>query len=259
MNTNLVEVTVPMPSNVAAERAQAALTQAQSMTIVTAEQYEAGALELQAIKGKHREIDEARKQLVKPIDEARKRIQEFFGAPLQFLERAETLVKGKLVTYQTEQERIRREEQRKAEDAARKEREKLEAQAREAERKAREKADADRRAAQEAAAAGKAEESARLAARAIATESVAAEKAAVLEQRAAATVAPVIQREAPKVAGLKMREVFKFEIVDASKLPREYLIPDEQRIRKVVGALKSDTNIPGVRVYADMQPASAAS
>lgn len=257
MNNNLVEVTVPMPSDAAADRAQMALSAARSMSIATAEQYEAGAHELQAIKAKHREIDEARKQLVKPIDEARKRIQDFFRAPLEFLEQAEGIVKQKLTAFQNEQERIRREEQRRAEEAARKERERLEAQAREAERKAREKAEADRRAAEEAAAAGRAQEAARLAARASATESKAAEKAGQLEQRAAAVVAPIIEREVPKVAGLKTREVYKFEIVDASKLPREYLIPDESRIRKVVNALKADANIPGVRVYADKQQASA--
>ncbi|HLF13209.1 MAG TPA: hypothetical protein VJA26_18570 [Gammaproteobacteria bacterium] len=256
--TNLVELSIPTPTNAAAERAQSALAHAQSMNIVTAEQYEAGAMELQAIKGKWREIDEARKQLVKPIDEARKRIQEFFGAPLAFLEKAEGIVKGKLTTFQNEQERIRREEQRKAEEAARKERERLEAQARETERKAREKAAAERRAAEEAAAAGRAEEAARLAERAAATENKAAEKAIELEQRAAAIVAPVIQREAPKVAGLSMRETPKFEIVDASKLPREYLVADESRIRKVVNALKMDANIPGVRVWMDKTPASRA-
>ena len=255
--TNLVELSIPTPSSSAADRAQIALTAAQSMTIVTADQYEAGAAELQAIKAKHREIDGARKELVQPIDEARKRIQDFFRAPLDFLEQAEGIVKGKLTAFQNEQERIRREEQRKAEEAARKERERLAEQARETERKAREKAEVKRRAAAEAEAAGRREEAARLQARAAATETKAAEKAAAIELQAAAVVAPVIQREVPKVAGLKTREVYKFEVTDAALLPLEYLVPDEQRIRKVVNALKMDTRIPGVRVYPDKQQASA--
>lgn len=255
--TNLVEVSIPQPSSSASDRASAALSLAQSMSVTTAEQYSAGAAELQGIKAKFREIDEARKQLVKPINEAHKRVQEFFSGPLDFLSKAEAIIKGKLVVYQNEQDRLRREEQRRAEEAARKERERLESQAREAERKAREKADADRRAAEAAAAAGRAEEAARLAARAAATETKAAEKAEALEQRAASVVAPVVHRETPKVAGLKTREVFKFEIVDAGLLPREYLVPDEQRIRKVVNALKMDAKIPGVRVYPDKQLASA--
>lgn len=257
--TNLVELSIPQPSNAAADRAQFALDSARAMSIVTAEQYEAGAAELQAIKGKHREIDEARKLLTRPIDEAKKRIQDFFRAPLDFLEQAESIIKGKLVAYQNEQERLRREEQRKAEEIARKERERLEAAAREAERAAREKAAAERKAAEEAAAAGRAAEAAKLAARAAATETKAAEKAAALDERAAAVVAPVIQREAPKVAGLAMREMWLFKVEDKSKVPDEYKVVDESRIGKVVRALKGDARIAGVRVWMEKQPASRAS
>lgn len=44
---------------------------------------------------------------------------------------------------------------------------------------------------------------------------------------------------------------WKFEITDAAQLPREYLIPDEGAIRKVVGALKQNCRISGVRVYSE--------
>lgn len=249
--TNLVNLSIPTPTNAAGERAQQALAAAESRQIVTAADYEAAGTELQVIKGKAREIDEARKALVKPIDDARKAVQNFFAPPLEWLAKAEAVLKRKLVDYQNEQERIRREEQAKAEAAARRERERLEAAAREAERKAREKAAEERRAAEEAAAAGRAAEAAKLQARAAATESKAAEKAEQLEQQAAAVVAPVIQREAPKVAGIKTREVWLFEITDPAAVPREYLMVDESKIRKVVNALKGDTQIGGVRVYAD--------
>lgn len=221
--TNLVQLSIPIPSNEAEDRAQSALDHARSVNIATAEQYENGAHELQAIKAKWKEIDDARKELKRPIDEAAKRIQAFFGKPLDFLAQAESIIKGKLVAYQNEQDRLRREEQRKADEAARRERERLEERA------------------AKAAAAGK------------------VDKADELQHAAAAIVAPVIQREAPKVAGLAMRETPKFEITDASKLPREYLMPDEQRIRKVVNALKLDANIPGIRVWLDKTPASRAS
>jgi hypothetical protein len=54
------------------------------------------------------------------------------------------------------------------------------------------------------------------------------------------------------------REVWKFEITDAAQIPREYLVVDEARIRKVVQALKGDAKIPGVRVYPERQIAAGA-
>lgn len=254
--TNLVSLSIETPTNAASERAKQALAAAEARAIITAEDYEVAAAELQAIKGKSREIDEQRKQLVKPIDLARRAVQDFFTPPLDWLSKAEAVLKSKLVAYQNEQDRLRREDQRKAEEAARKERERLAELAREAERAAREKAADERRRAEEAAAAGRAAEAAKLAARAAATETKAAEKAAALDERAAAVVAPIIQREAPKVAGLQMRETWLFEVVDPSKVPAEYKIVDESRIGKVVRALKGDTQIAGVRVWMEKAPAS---
>jgi len=52
---------------------------------------------------------------------------------------------------------------------------------------------------------------------------------------------------AAKADGVNLRDNWTFEIVDESLIPREYLIPDEVKIRKVVIALKDKTNIPGIR------------
>ena len=211
----LVAVTVPNPGAGAAERAQQALAQAEARTIGCAVDYEAAAIELKAIKGKWSEIDDSRKALKRPIDEAAKRVQAFFAQPLDFLARAESILKRKMLDFQQEQDRLRREEQRKADEAARRERERIEAQA------------------AKASAAGR------------------TERAAVLETRAATVVAPVIQREAPKVAGLSTRDVWRFEVTDEALVPREYLSVDERKIRGVVNSLKGSARIPGVRVYCE--------
>jgi hypothetical protein len=58
-----------------------------------------------------------------------------------------------------------------------------------------------------------------------------------------------IPKDTPRVPGLTYRDDWKFEIIDSAALPREYLIPDEIKIGRVVRALKGTTNIPGVRVY----------
>lgn len=256
---NLVDVRIERPSNIAETRAQEALSRANALTISTPEQYEGAAAELREIKGKFNEIDAQRKELVKPINEAHDRIQNFFRGPLNFLSKAEGIVKGKIADYQREQERIRQEAQRAANERARREREETEARAREAERKAREKAEADRKAAAEAEAAGRADEAAKLSARADRTENKAAEKAQSLELQAASVVAPVIEHEAPKVDGLKTRDVWKFEITDASKINPLFLMPDEKKIAATVKALKGDAPGAigaGVRVWSEKQIAS---
>jgi hypothetical protein len=246
-----IEVSVPIPDGTNRQHALAALDDAKALVVATPDQYIEAARIVQAIKARARAIDDQRKELVAPIDEARRRVQALFTGPLDALAEAEQIVKGKLVAFQNEQERRRCEEQARVEAEARRERERLQAQAREAERKARERADADRRAAEAAAASGRAAEAAKLAARADAAEARAADKAEVLEQRAAAVVAPIIQREAPKVDGISTREVWKFEVVDPAQVPRDYLTPDLDRIGKVVKALKADCRIAGVRVYSE--------
>jgi hypothetical protein len=84
----------------------------------------------------------------------------------------------------------------------------------------------------------------------------AGEKQLAKEIEAAPSEAPpvFVPKETPKVPGLSYREDWKFEIVDATVLPREYLIPDESKIGKIVRALKATTYIPGVRVFSVKVP-----
>lgn len=191
-------------------------------SIVTAEDYEAGSALLMRVKGAQAKLEDARTAITKPMNAALKAINDFFRGPAEKLATAEASVKSAMIGYTNEQERLRREEQAQADAAARKARERLEAQARRAE------------------ASGK------------------VEKAATLEMRAATVVAPVINRAPPKIVGVQTREVWKFEVTDPSQVPRQYLIVDESKIRKIVGAMKGDTQIPGVRVWPDKNIASGA-
>lgn len=195
---------------------------AANYTVTTPAQYESGAADLARVKGMQKKLEETRTGMTGPLNASLKKINDFFRAPGEKLAAIERTIKGKLGLFAEAQERLRQEEQRRADEAARKERERVEAQARKA------------------------------------AESGKVEKAAQLEQRAATVVAPVIQREAPKVAGLQMREAWKFEVTDPALVPREYLVVDEARIRKVVQALKGDAKIAGVRVYSEKQFASSA-
>lgn len=203
-------------------QSEALLALSSTYRVATQEQYAGAGDELKRVKAAQKKLDVLRKSMTVPIDAAKKAIMDLFRAPEDRLARAESGIKRAMIAYSEEQERIRREEQRKADEAARKERERVEAQARKA------------------------------------AESGKVEKAEQLEERAAAVVAPVIQREAPKVSGVNMRDAWLFEITDPNLVPREYLVVDESKIRKIVGALKGDTTIPGVRVYSEKRMAAGA-
>ncbi len=248
MTEALVNVFIPQPDDPRTS-ASAAKAQASALVVASDADYAGAGAVLIEIKHRRKVLDDKRKELVKPIDEARERVQALFRAPLLELDECERIVKRKLVDYQSAQEERRRAEQAKADEAARKERERLAEQAREAERKAREKADADRRAAEEAAAAGRAAEAAKLAARADATEAKAAEKAEQLQERAATVVAPIIQREAPKVPGISPRVTYSFEIVDESQVPDAWWVIDAKAVGAFVKSTKGARPIPGIRIF----------
>lgn len=195
---------------------------AQTYKVATAEDYANAGEQLKQIKAASKRLEDLRMGMTRPLDAAKRAIMDFFRGPEAKLKTAESGVKRAMIAYSDEQDRIRREEQRKADEAARKQQEKLQAQA------------------EKAAAAGR------------------TEKALELENRAAMSVAPVINREPPKVVGVSDRLNWKFEVTDSAALPREYTMPDEKKIGAVVRAMKGDTNIAGVRVWSEKSIAAGA-
>lgn len=190
--------------------------------VVTAADYETAASYLGKIKAGQKKIEELRTKITVPLNAALKAVNDLFRAPAAKLVAYEQQVKRAMLAYDDEQERLRREAQAKLDEAARKEQEKLNARATRAEEKGQ------------------------------------TEKAEQLQQRAATVVAPVVERAVPKVAGVSSREVWNFEVTDPAQVPREYLMVDESKIRKVVQALKGDTVIAGVRVWSSKTLAASA-
>ena len=62
---------------------------------------------------------------------------------------------------------------------------------------------------------------------------------------------PQVQSAVPKIPGLSNVTNWKFKIINEKLIPREYLMPDEQKIGKIVRAMKNKTNIPGIQAYSD--------
>jgi hypothetical protein len=63
-------------------------------------------------------------------------------------------------------------------------------------------------------------------------------------------VVPKVEVEViPKQKGLSFIEKWTFKITDRLIIPEQYKIIDMQKIKKVVQALKNETNIPGIEIY----------
>lgn len=284
--TTVPELADPKVTKLANET-NALVTNYEGFTILNDIGYRDAADDLKIIKGQLDQVEEQRFAITRPMDAAKKAVMDFFRPFADRLGDAERHVKKAMVDYKTEQDRIAQEAARKErekaekeaarlreeariadEKAAAKERDRLaelqrkedERAAEEAERLAAERAAAkteedEKRAQEQEAAAEKRrqEEQDRLHQERLDAEAAQRERTAraeTLEQRAeTATTAPTVH--APKVKGVSTRKVWKFEIIDQGKIPREYLVPNTTAIGGVVRALKNNTNIPGIRVYAE--------
>ena len=233
-------------------RAQQALSFIQSFEIDSQETYSLAADELRAIKTRAAAIEEQRTGITGPINKALKAINDLFRGPADLLAQAERTLKGKMLAWDQEQERIAAEKRRIAEAAAAAERQRLadEAAARQRE------ADAQAAAAAAATAAGDAQ-AAQLA-------QAAAERAQAEAQTAAATsqmvVAPVVQIEKPKAAGISTSKKIEFEVVDLHALVKHIAAhpelialvrQDDVKLRAYVKGLGLAAALPGVRVFED--------
>lgn len=254
MQVNLV---VPTQTELETE-ARGMLTVARSIKIDSPEMYSAAARELQEIKGRAKALDEKRKAITKPLDDAKKAVMDLFRAPLAVLDEAEGVLKRSILTWDSEQERLRAAEEMRLREEARKERERLQAEARKAEEAARKKAEELQRKAAAEAAAGNAAKAAALAEKAASVVDNAGEKAAALQQQAEIVQAVTVVREQPKVAGISMRTLWRARVVDHALVPREYMIPNDQALNKVAEATKGAIKIPGVEIYSEQSVASSA-
>lgn len=171
-------------------------------------------------------------QIVVALKDLKKHIQDYFKpmkdkaykawkeicdtekAELSKIEPLEKKLSGQMVAWQMEQERKRREEQARIEEEMRKREEELRLKA-----------------AEELEKQGKTEEA----------ESLLEAPISIPQVK--------VEAEIPKVEGMTTREEWTFEIIDESQIPREFLIPDEKKIRAYVKAMKERAVIPGIKVF----------
>lgn len=194
------------------------LTQAQSIVVSTAEDYEVAGIVLQTLTARERAVEAKKKELWDPLAKLTRSVQNLFNPPLKVLEQAKKIVAEKMGAYALKQRNIALAKQQAAEEEAEETRKKLLARAEEA------------------------------------TDDGNHARAVILEARADSVQAPTIVMDVPQVAGLHLRERWLFEVTDAKLVPREYLMVDERLIRAEVNAKESLAKIPGVRVWSTLKP-----
>lgn len=179
------------------------------------------------------------KGLVGPLWETKKRIDQKFKNAMAPFDAADAKIREKLGTYQAEQERIRQEEEarleaerQERERKAREDRERQEAE----ERAKREQAEKEAREAGEEAKAAQ-DEADREAAERLAEEArQKAEEAKTAEAAIASLPEPTLPRAvvpaAPRLDGITQPKRWVAEVVDASQVPRAWLVVDEVALRK---------------------------
>jgi hypothetical protein len=226
------------PSAFKAE-ANVLLEAAKGITVKTADDYQSAGRFFAHVKSKIKEVEAERTKRVKPLNDTVKLINADYKAISDKLEAICRAVEVPMLAFKREEERLRRE----AEEAARKERERLEAEAKEAARIEMEKAQKAREAvtqAEDPFEAALAEEEA----------NAALENAKEAIRDIRRVDVPVDYVPNTVAAGTSFRKNWTFEVIDASLIPREYLIPDEKRIGELARSFKEKADIPGVRFYA---------
>lgn len=188
------------------ERIQGLVDEATALKVEDAESNNNAVAMMAAVQKLKKRIDTVRKEKTKPYFDFKKGVDSIAKG---FVGRLDTVLKAlnpKVTRYQQEQERIRREEERKAQE--------------EADRLAK-KAEEERRKLQEAADKEAAEKG---------------EEAPVIE--APAVAAPVIPKKdnvtRTEQGAAHIRKEWVFEVEDPSKVPAEYLMVDERAVRAAV-------------------------
>ena len=241
---------------------------AECIEIDGAEMYEIAGGQLKEVKAMAKRLEEQRKSITKPLDEAKKAVMDTFRPALEFCEQAESTIKRSMLAYDEEQRRIRQEEERKAREKAEAERKRIQEEARKkaaaeaeaARKKAAEEAE-KLKAAGDAEAAEAAQKKAEQEAEAKARE---AERQAQLEAEQVAVHAPVEQPQ--KVSGVSYRDNWKAEVEDidavikaaaeGNQLARALLTVDSKVLGQQARSLKQNLQVPGIRAYSERTVAS---
>lgn len=223
--------------------------------------------DLKQVKRLQKDVEDRRVAVTGPLNAALKSVNDLFRAPKEYLARAESLLKGSILSYTTEQERLAEQARRAAEEQARIERAKIEAEARvqaERARRAAEEAEAAEEAKQQALRDGDTEAACRAASLAQAKMAEVDEASALAQEgellSAVITVTPAVEAPA-KIAGLSGRVTWHAQVdslltlaraVAEGKAPIEAIVANDKFLSAQAKAFKKAGELyPGVRAVSE--------
>lgn len=186
------------------------LDQANTLVIQSVEDLQIASNLIKALKNEYKAIEDKRKELTSPLDLSKKRIMDEFKPLLDARQYLIDKLSKEAISYNSELEKQRQEAIRKAEQERQKEIERL--------RKQQELAKKDE------------------------TKEKIEDKILEVE------LAPAPVMAETKFAGTSYRTIYSAEIIDASKVPAEFLIPDIKAIDAFVKATKGQKQISGVKI-----------
>jgi hypothetical protein len=202
----------------------ALVASADELTITTSEEMTASGALLKTVMARQKALTELRLSITRPMDKAKKRVLELFAPALDRLTNAEHTIKGAVLTYTREQERLRREAQAELDAAAERERLRLLESAEEH--------------------------------RGLAQGGEAAELEREAETVQAPTVAPA---EAPS-GQMHVRVTWHAEVTDLAALAKAYaegemsielMLPNMKLLNEMARTFKGDLTVPGVRAVSE--------
>lgn len=170
------------------------------------------------------DLEERRKLITKPLDDAKKSVMDLFRPAADAIKTLEGILKPKIVAFQRKQEEEQRRLQAEAEAKARKERERLEKRAEQAREKGQE------------------------------------EKAAALEQQAVTTVAAAPAVVEQKVSGISSRKTWKAKVTDVRALckaiadgdiPASVIDFKQSELDRFAATWQNSKDFPGIQIYQD--------
>ena len=214
-----------------AHEAEATLGVIQAVRITTAEECQAAVDQTREIKAKAARLEETRKAMTRPLDDAKKAIMDFFRGPADLLAKAETLLKGSITTFQQEQARIA------ALATAEARRQQEEDRKRQAEEQA--AAEALLLQAEDAALSGDT------------ATAEALEQQALAAQAQAAPISTYVAPAPEKPRGAAMRKVWRARVIDPSLVPDQFKVINEKALDAYAKSMKQDAKVPGVEFYAE--------
>lgn len=245
-------------------QARRMLTDATDFTIDSPELYEAAAEDLRRVKTLAKQVEDTRVSITGPLHQAKQAVDNLFKGPATFLQQAESALKSAMLTWDQEQQRIRREAERKAEEARRAEQQRLDAERRQKEEEARRADEEARRLEEEAraaAAAGNAQQAEQLQEQAQEKANAASDAACdahAIQQTAEVISMPVAVPPPQKVTGISTSTTVDFEVSSLHALVKHVaahpelinlLSADSVKLRAYVRGVGMQCQLPGVRVF----------